>query len=108
DMFVMTYHGATLPPARASAVEDCNAAGLGTLTRQPAAGQQVAGRGVHGARTWRVALRRALTTSDAGDVQLDGARSVPVAFGVWDGAQRDRNGQKLFSTWQTLILKEAP
>lgn len=104
-MFVMTYHDAAKPPERSSAAEDANAAGLGTLTAQPREGQQVAGRGAYGARTWRVALRRPLTTADAGDVQLDEPRTVPVAFGVWDGGQRDRDGQKLFSAWQTLVLR---
>lgn len=120
DMHVGTYHdvdaqkpfytawAAGNPVARQdrrSAVEDCNAGGLGTLTSQPEASQQVTGRGVYGARTWRVALRRPLVTTDAGDVQLDAVLSVPIAFGVWDGGQRDRNGQKLFSAWQLLVLK---
>lgn len=118
-MFVGTYHdvesqqafytawAAGNPmarPDRRTPVEDCNAAGLGTLTSQPPASQQVRGRGVFGAGTWRVALRRALVTSDAGDVQLESATAVPVAFGIWDGSHRDRNGQKLFSSWQTLVF----
>jgi hypothetical protein len=27
---------------------------------------------------------------------------TPVAFAVWNGAQRDRDGRKYFSVWQVL------
>jgi mono/diheme cytochrome c family protein len=119
DMWVMTYHDMdedpALYPARAAgnpfaradrktAAEDANAAGLGTLTTQRPEGQQVEAHGAYSDHRWRVVFRRALTTPDAGDVQLAGLAEVPVAFAVWDGTMRDRNGQKLFSGWEVLQL----
>ena len=29
---------------------------------------------------------------------------APVAFAVWDGQNRDRNGRKVVSNWHQLIL----
>jgi hypothetical protein len=31
---------------------------------------------------------------------------VSVAFALWDGAARDRNGQKLVSIWHDLTLEK--
>lgn len=120
NMFVMTYHDMEDDPqfhtaraagnlmaqrGRRSPIEDANAGGFGTLTAQSADSQQVDGRGVYGQGRWRVLIRRPLTTSDAGDVQFDRVTQVPVAFAVWDGGHRDRNGQKLFSSWETLAIE---
>jgi DMSO reductase family type II enzyme heme b subunit len=49
-------------------------------------------------------VKRALTTSDANDVQFKAGASVPVAFAVWDGNNVERNGMKGISTWFTLKM----
>ncbi len=81
---------------------ELNATAPGTLTPQRPAQQQARGAGVWTYGRWRVAIWRALSTRQPDDVQLDGRRSVPIAFAVWDGAQGDRNGQKRVSFWLEL------
>ncbi len=88
----------------ASPVEDANATGFGTMTSQPAAAQNVRGRGVWRDGFWSVVFYRELASRDAGDVKLVPGRSTLLAFGVWNGAQRDRNGRKVISNWHRLAL----
>ncbi|MEK7294382.1 MAG: ethylbenzene dehydrogenase-related protein [Nitrospirota bacterium] len=101
------------PTLRRSSVEDLSANGFSTLTTQ--AHQDVIGNGVwepYGAvkggcctgPTWRIVVKRELTTSDQNDVQFKAGASVPVAFAVWDGSNVERNGMKGISTWFTLKL----
>jgi DMSO reductase family type II enzyme heme b subunit len=37
-------------------------------------------------------------------VKFDIGKPVPIAFAVWDGQQRDRNGRKEISNWYHLVL----
>jgi len=101
------------PTLRRSSVEDLNANGFSTLTTQ--AHQDVIGNGLwepYGSvkggccngPTWRVVVKRELTTSDQNDVQFKAGASIPVAFAVWDGSNVERNGMKGISTWFTLKL----
>jgi hypothetical protein len=39
------------------------------------------------------------------DRQVAAGTPVPVAFAVWNGAERDRNGQKAVSVWQQLRIE---
>jgi hypothetical protein len=82
-------------------VENLIAAGFGTLAAQPAARQTVAGKGVWMDGTWRVVFVRALKNDNPNDEQFVG-QPVPVAFAVWGGEHRDRNGQKAVSSWYKL------
>lgn len=90
-------------PAHVSPVEDANARGFGTFTSQLAAGQNVQGRGIWRDSHWNVVFVRKLKTRDADDVQLAAGKAIPVAFAVWDGQNRDRNGRKVVSNWHHLI-----
>ncbi|MBI5368106.1 MAG: c-type cytochrome [Planctomycetes bacterium] len=89
---------------RCCPVEDLNAAGFGTLTPQPAAAQNVNGRALWDSGRWTVLFVRPRASADEGDATFDAGYDVPIAFGVWDGAQQDRNGQKAFSTWYRLRM----
>jgi DMSO reductase family type II enzyme heme b subunit len=51
-----------------------------------------------------VVFHRGLDSPDAGDVRLAPGQPVPVAFAIWNGAQRDRNGRKVVSHWFRLSL----
>jgi hypothetical protein len=92
-------------PAHVSPVEDANARGFGTFQSQPAAGQNVKGRGIWRDSHWSVVFVRELKSREADDVQLAIGKPVPVAFAVWDGQNRDRNGRKVVSNWHRLILE---
>jgi mono/diheme cytochrome c family protein len=87
-----------------SPVEDANARGFGSFKSQPAAGQNVRGKGIWRDGFWSVVVTRELKTKDAEDVKFVAGKSVPVAFAVWNGQQRDRNGRKVISNWYQLIL----
>lgn len=90
-----------------SSVTELNADGFGTLTPQPDADQQIRGSAVWRAGRWRVVMVRPLKTESSRDHQLSPGEMVPAAFAVWDGSQRDRNGQKAVSIWQRLRLEKS-
>lgn len=91
--------------AHTSPIEDANARGFGTFTSQPAAQQNVKGRGIWRDNHWSVVFVRELRSRDADDVQLATSKPAPVAFAVWDGQNRDRNGRKVVSNWHKLVLE---
>jgi mono/diheme cytochrome c family protein len=70
------------------------AEGMGSTTLRPPVAQDVKARGSWRDGRWTVVLRR--TVADPSDVK------VSIAFALWDGASRDRNGQKLVSIWHDL------
>jgi cytochrome c oxidase cbb3-type subunit 2 len=98
-------HNLLAEPVHKSPIEDSNARGFGTFTSQPASGQNVEGRGIWRDSHWNVVFIRALHSRDADDVQFAVGKSTPVAFAVWDGQNRDRNGRKVVSNWHKLILE---
>lgn len=87
------------PLNRTFLVDDLNAEGFSTLTIQEE--QNVSGAGVWADNTWQVVFKRSLTNSDENDTQIKS--SVPMAVAIWNGANRERNGQKGISQW--LLLK---
>ncbi|MFN3742872.1 MAG: ethylbenzene dehydrogenase-related protein [Anaerolineales bacterium] len=90
---------------RLSPVEDLVAGGFGTLTAQPAAGQNVQGFGVWENGRWRVIFSRDLNSPEADDVKFSPGQVYSVAFAAWDGANGERNGEKSTSQWVSLQLE---
>ena len=88
-----------------SPVEDANAHGFGTLKSQPLAGQNVNGKGLWRDGFWNVIFLRELKSKESDDVKFTNKQPVPVAFAVWNGEQRDRNGRKVISNWYKLLLE---
>mgnify|MGYP001194373083 FL=1 len=107
DPLFLTARAAGNPMARPrlSPVENLNGAGVGTITSQPAEAQVIRGDGRWADGKWRVVMVRALRTENSRDAQLQPGQETAVAFAVWDGAQRDRNGQKAVSVWQRLLIE---
>ncbi len=91
-----------------TSLSEMNAEGFGTLTPQPSEDQQIRGSGAWREGRWRVVMIRPLATSSAQDRQFKPGETIPIAFAVWDGSQRDRNGQKAVSIWQELRLEKKP
>ena len=83
-------------------VETLAAAGFGSLTAQPADGVEARGQWRDG--KWRVVFRRALAAGGEHVLGLEPMKlgQVPVAFTTWDGAMKQRNGDKELSAWQYL------
>jgi len=84
---------------RVSAVEDLNAEGFSTLTTQ--AHQDVDGEGNWRNNRWAVVFKRALKTGDPNDTQFGGGKT-PMAIAIWNGNNKERNGQKAVTQWNTL------
>jgi DMSO reductase family type II enzyme heme b subunit len=97
--------GNLLAVAHRSPVEDANARGFGTFAPQPLSQQNVQGKGIWRDGFWSVVFVRELRSRDASDVRFAAGKPAPVAFAVWDGEQRDRNGRKLISNWYQLVLE---
>jgi mono/diheme cytochrome c family protein len=100
-----TDAGNVLATPRASPIEDANARGFGTLKPQPPKEQNVNGKAVWRDGFWNVVFTRELRSKDSDDVKFTSRQPVPVAFAVWNGEQRDRNGRKVISNWYKLILE---
>ena len=84
---------------RVSPIEDLNAEGFSTLTTQ--AHQDVQGNGNWSNNRWAVVFKRSLTNSDSNDTQFSGGQT-PMAIAVWNGQNKERNGQKGVTQWNTL------
>jgi mono/diheme cytochrome c family protein len=82
------------------------AAGPGSTTFRFAKSQLVTGLGRWSRGRWVVLMRRSLNVPASDDgISLALGQTASVAFAVWDGAHRDRNGQKQVSIWQDLFLE---
>ncbi len=84
---------------RVSSVEDMNAEGFSTLTTQ--AHQDVDGNGNWSNNRWSVVFKRSLTTGDSNDSQFTSGKT-PMAIAVWNGQNKERNGQKAVTQWNEL------
>ncbi len=108
--FATSYRTATdagnaISRPHSAAVEDANARGFGTLKSQPPSGQNVNGKGVWRDGSWSVIFIRELKSKEPDDVKFAIGKPTPIAFAVWDGQNRDRNGRKVVSNWHKLILE---
>jgi mono/diheme cytochrome c family protein len=87
----------------ASALE---AGGPGSVTFRPPTSQLVRSRGIWREGRWKVVLIRPLTAKgSAVPVPLKPGARASLAFAVWDGGKRDRDGMKLITIWQDLVLQ---
>ena len=80
-------------------IEDLNAEGFSTLTDQRQ--QDVQGVAEWKNNKWRLVFSRSLTNANADDVQFK--QSVLIAIAVWNGSNKELNGQKGIAGW--LLLK---
>jgi hypothetical protein len=81
------------------------AKGFGTLTMRPRVSQAVSAQGAWADGRWTVVLRRPLQVEADAGLVLAPKDKLSIAFAIWDGAARDRNGQKLVSIWHDLELE---
>ena len=93
-------------PRRPSSVEDLIGGGFSTLTSKEQQGR-IQGQAEWKSGLWRVVLKRPLTVE--GDDLDNEARLVPgrmqaVAFAVWNGENKERNGQKAVASWMQLQI----
>jgi mono/diheme cytochrome c family protein len=104
-----TARAAGNPHAHGDAAQSASnlaAQGFGSTTFRPKASQLVTATSTWADGRWTVELRRPLAAGPDGGVPLAPGERCSVAFALWDGAARDRNGQKLVSIWHDLKLDD--
>jgi len=82
------------------------ARGFGSTTFYPKPSQLVTTKSGWKDGRWTVELRRPIAAGADGGLSLNPGGQCSVAFALWDGAVRDRNGQKLVSIWHDLVLEK--
>src|SRR5574341_678564 len=91
-------------PGRRRKVEDLNAEGFGTITTQDH--QDVNGCSEYEDGIWTVIMYRSLITKDQDDIQFVPGGKTYFNMAVWNGGEKDRNGQKNISTqWHPITLE---
>ncbi len=93
-------------PRRPSSVEDLIGGGFSTLTSKEQQGR-IQGQAEWKSGLWRVVMKRPLTlTGDDLDneAMLVPGRMQAVAFAVWNGENKERNGQKAVASWMQLLI----
>jgi cytochrome c len=92
-------------PSQTFTGSSLGAKGFGSLTMRPRVSQLVSASAKWQDGRWTVVLRRPLVVSPDGGLTLAPGHRLSIAFAIWDGAARDRNGQKLVSIWHDLRLE---
>jgi mono/diheme cytochrome c family protein len=95
------------PSAQNRTAAALEAAGPGSVTFRLPKSQLVQSHGEWSDGRWNVMLTRVLQVpqGDAG-LSLEPAARASIAFAVWNGSKRDRDGQKLITIWQDLVLEK--
>jgi Ethylbenzene dehydrogenase len=93
-------------PSRPLSAGSLEAKGFGTLTMRPRTSQLVTATASWKDERWTVVLRRPLDVGAGNGLALAPGDKVSVAFALWDGDARDRNGQKLVSIWHDLVVEK--
>lgn len=93
-------------PRRPSSVEDLIGGGFSTLTSKKSQGR-IKGQAEWKRGFWRVVMKRPL--SQPGDnleneAVLQPGRMQAIAFAVWNGENKERNGQKAVAAWMQLLI----
>lgn len=83
------------------------AAGPGSVTFRMQPNRSIWARGAWAEGQWTVVLTRPLRPEgEEGAVALAPGDAASIAFAVWDGASRDRDGQKSITIWQDFTLEK--
>lgn len=91
---------------RGVSAEEAEAKGFSTLTTMHPQIDQVEARGVWQDGAWTVVFKRNLEAKEEERIRFTPGKIANIAFAVWDGKYRDRNGQKMVSIWNELILED--
>ena len=85
-----------------------NAFGSENIVERDAASIGLSAKGVYKDGTWRVVMKRPLTTEDLeNDLQFVEGRFIPIAFVNWDGSNSETGSKHTRTTWYWLLLKPA-
>ncbi len=91
-------------PRRVSSVEDLIGGGFSTLTTKEKQGR-VQGKAAWKDGVWSVVMRRPLVSEEPeNEAKLIPGRVQTVSFAVWNGENKERNGQKAVAPWFQLVI----
>ena len=91
-------------PRRVSSVEDLIGGGFSTLTTKEKQGR-VQGKASWKDGVWHVVMRRPLVSEEQeNEAKLIPGRVQTVSFAVWNGENKERNGQKAVAPWFQLVI----
>lgn len=91
-------------PRRVSSVEDLIGGGFSTLTTKEKQGR-VQGHAFWKDGVWHVVMRRSLQSEEQeNEAKLVPGRVQAISFSVWNGENKERNGQKAVAPWFHLRL----
>jgi len=91
-------------PRRVSSVEDLIGGGFSTLTTKEKQGR-VQGKAAWKDGVWSVVMRRPLVSEEQeNEAKLIPGRVQTVSFAVWNGENKERNGQKAVAPWFQLVI----
>jgi len=91
-------------PRRVSSVEDLIGGGFSTLTTKEKQGR-IQGKAQWKDGVWRVVMRRPLSSEEQeNEARLVPGRMQTVSFAVWNGENKERNGQKSVAPWFQLVI----
>jgi DMSO reductase family type II enzyme heme b subunit len=87
-------------------VKLANARGFENIEERDATKSGLQAKGTYENGTWRVVMRRPLTTEDAeNDLQFVEGRFIPIAFAAWDGSNGETGAKHTLTTWYWLLLE---
>lgn len=84
-------------------VEKLVAEGFGTIKPVEPDRQDASGKGVWKDGVWKVVI--SLPRSQE-EFVFEAGKTIPLAFAAWDGARKERGGEKAVSTWYFLSLEQ--
>ncbi len=91
-------------PRRVSSVEDLIGGGFSTLTTKEKQGR-VQGKAQWKDGVWHVVMRRPLASEEPeNEAKLIPGRVQTISFAVWNGENKERNGQKAVAPWFQLSI----
>jgi len=91
-------------PRRVSSVEDLIGGGFSTLTTKEKQGR-IQGKAQWKDGVWRVVMRRPLVSEEPeNEAKLIPGRVQTISFAVWNGENKERNGQKSVAPWFQLAI----
>lgn len=91
-------------PRRISSVEDLIGGGFSTLTTKERQGR-VQGQALWKDGVWRVIMSRPLASEEPeNEAKLKPGRVQTISFAVWNGENKERNGQKAVTPWIELAI----
>jgi mono/diheme cytochrome c family protein len=93
-----------VPQGDESGGSSLHVGGPGSVTFRLPQSQVVEAHGAWKNGQWTVVMQRPLSVAESDGLSLEVGGNASVAFAIWDGGSRDRDGQKLITVWQDLEL----